>query len=303
MLRVYCVNTKMKPNNIYNKDCLLGVNKIPNSRIHCIISDIPYGINFDTWDVKHDNTNSALLNKSPANRNNQLFSSRGKPINGWSQADKLIANQYQEFCQSFALDWFRVLKPGATAFVFSSRRYLARVILAFEEVGFNVRDILAFIKPKAPFKAQRVSEVLKRRKYSNYKKYEKYRLGNLAPLFEPIIWFHKPYKQGTTLVDNFLEHGIGVFNSIPLAKGISYRNSNVLKVEYDKDDYGLHPTQKPLKLCKFLIALVTQKNQIVLDPFAGSGTTLLAAKELGRKYIGFELNKEYYKVACERVEK
>ena len=52
---------------------------------------------------------------------------------------------------------------------------------------------------------------------------------------------------------------------------------------------------------KALIELVTQERQVVLDPFAGSGTTLLAAKELRRKYIGFEMEDEFFENAIKRL--
>jgi len=62
-----------------------------------------------------------------------------------------------------------------------------------------------------------------------------------------------------------------------------------------------HPTVKPIALMEYLINMVTREGQIVLDPFAGSGSTLIAAKKLGRKYIGIELEPEYVKIAEARL--
>jgi DNA modification methylase len=64
---------------------------------------------------------------------------------------------------------------------------------------------------------------------------------------------------------------------------------------------NVHPTVKPLQLMSYLITLGSQPNDLILDPFVGSGTTCLAAKMLGRKYIGIELNSEYVKIAETRV--
>lgn len=61
-----------------------------------------------------------------------------------------------------------------------------------------------------------------------------------------------------------------------------------------------HPTQKPVKLYKSLIARTP--GDIILDPFMGSGTTMLAAKALGRKSIGIEISEEYCELACKRLE-
>ena len=52
---------------------------------------------------------------------------------------------------------------------------------------------------------------------------------------------------------------------------------------------------------KALIELTTQENQIVLDPFSGSGTTLVAANELNRHYLGFEIDKDYYNTSLNRL--
>ena len=71
------------------------------------------------------------------------------------------------------------------------------------------------------------------------------------------------------------------------------------KSEKGKDNN--HPTVKPVKLMEYLITLVTPQNGIVLDPFMGSGSTGVAAKELGFDFIGIELNEEYLEIAERRI--
>ena len=68
----------------------------------------------------------------------------------------------------------------------------------------------------------------------------------------------------------------------------------------DKDLYN-HPTIKPLDLVKRHILHSTQPNDIVLDCFCGSGTTCVACKETGRRYIGMEIDKDYWKIANDRL--
>jgi len=62
-----------------------------------------------------------------------------------------------------------------------------------------------------------------------------------------------------------------------------------------------HPTVKPLSLMQYLIRLVTPPNGTVLDPFAGSGSTLVAAVREQFKYVGIELNEEYIEIAKKRL--
>lgn len=125
-------------------------------------------------------------------------------------------------------------------------------------------------------------------------------MGNLRPVFEPILWLTKPYKQGGTIADNMLKHGVGAYN-LEKWKTFSEKGDNYIEIPNLSSDRGLHPTQKPLVLMKALIELTTQENQIVLDPFSGSGTTLVAANELNRHYLGFEIDKNYYNTSLNRL--
>jgi len=67
------------------------------------------------------------------------------------------------------------------------------------------------------------------------------------------------------------------------------------------EDGNKHPTIKPISLMEYLVKLVTKENAIVLDPFAGSGSTLLACKNLNRNYIGIEMEPEYIEIIKARL--
>src|ERR1700685_4440850 len=93
-------------------DSRYELKSLPSDFAHLILSDIPYGIGAEDWDILHDNTNSALAGSSPGQEKaGAIFRRRGKPINGWSEADRAIPRQYYEWCASWASEWLRVLKP------------------------------------------------------------------------------------------------------------------------------------------------------------------------------------------------
>ena len=79
------------------------------------------------------------------------------------------------------------------------------------------------------------------------------------------------------------------------------RQSNILPFKKITEKERTHSNQKPLKLIQYLIHQSSKENDIVLDCFMGSGTTGVAAKSLKRNFIGIELDKEYYKIACQRI--
>jgi len=92
-------------------------------------------------------------------------------------------------------------------------------------------------------------------------------------------------------------------------KGLSLNGGYELKSKYylsainqrDKELFS-HPTIKPLDLVKRHILHSTHQNDVILDPFIGSGTTAVACKELNRNYIGIEIYPKWYKVAVDRLE-
>lgn len=295
--------------NIILGNSIEVVKNIPEETVHAIISDIPYGIGCDDWDVLHNNTNTAYGGASSAQiEAGGLFKRRGKPLNGWSEADKKIPKEYQDWCSLWAGDWLRILKPGGSCFIFAGRRFAHRCIIALEDAGFTFKDMLSWEKDSAPHRAQRLSAIYERRNDEiSEKRWLGWRVANLRPLFEPILWFQKPYRTGGTLADNVLENGVGAWNEAALQRYNVQMNaqavfSNIIKVHTTSDDHGMHIAQKPLELMELLVSLVTTEGQVVLDPFAGSGTTCLAAKRLNRHYIGIEIDPENVVIATKRLE-
>lgn len=85
----------------------------------------------------------------------------------------------------------------------------------------------------------------------------------------------------------FNNNGKMVFNAIPYP-----RDTETIKV---------HPTQKSVPLLRYLIELFTDKGDVVIDPCAGSGSSLLASAQCGRRAYGFEIKKDFYKLANEKI--
>jgi site-specific DNA-methyltransferase (adenine-specific) len=345
------------------------LDKIKNNSVHLFLSDIPYGINLDEWDVIHNNTNSALLGSSPAQKGSNAFKKRGKPINGWNKDDRDINKEYRKWVYKWAEMLFPIMKEGAPLFIFGGRRTISDAIVALEDVGFLVKDLLAWKKQNAHHRSQDIFKVLVKRgdeycltaeileKYKTTKGLSKYidelsdmldikfnsskellkqlkeidktlynkhrykiledalqdkeikeitekwkgwKLGNLAPIYEPIAWLFKPYNS-TTLTDNVLKNEVGAMN-LNVCKINGKSPTNILSFDFSKDeDSSLHEAQKPLALIQYLIKLTTQEGQTVLDAFMGSGTTVIAAEQLNRNYIGIEINEQYYKTAQKRL--
>ncbi len=123
-------------------------------------------------------------------------------------------------------------------------------------------------------------------------------------VFEIICWCKPnstPLCGGNYLIDKeyclYFRKGVKLNTTFETAKTFYLQNKNIK----DKKFYE-HPTIKPLNIIKNLIVNSSNKNDIVLDCFSGSGTTCVAAKQLDRQFIGIEIDPKYYKIAIERLE-
>lgn len=270
---------KIGPHLLYRGDCLKIIDNI-TQEIHCCLIDPPYGISYATWDVLHKNTNASLGKGGNKRKRN------GKPLNGWSQADKTIGKEYQHWVKQWATLLNNKLYPAASVVLFNSRRYLAFTQIAFERSGYYTQDLIAWIKPTAYFQAFRPI------KNSNI------RIGNLAPKYEPILWLKKRYKG--TLKKQIELNNVGGLNTDTWHRLIgSYDN-----IIYAKPiNHRYHANQKDIFSLTALLYLICRKHQTVLDPFMGSGSTGVACIKTGRKFIGIENDKQSFRIAVRRIKR
>lgn len=124
---------------------------------------------------------------------------------------------------------------------------------------------------------------------------------NLAPSYEPIIMARKKFKG--SLASNIIKNNVGGLN-IEYCKEITeIFPSNILTFDKaNRDDFNTHPMVKPVDLLEYLINMTTRSGSIVLDPFMGSGSTIIACLKTQRKYIGIEREKEYFDISKRRME-
>lgn len=97
-------------------------------------------------------------------------------------------------------------------------------------------------------------------------------------------------------------HNGGNFGKSGNSNMQEFTNYPRLTLSFDYDADKVHPTQKPVALMEYLIRTYTNEGEVVLDNTMGSGTTCLAAKNTGRRYIGIEQDEAYFRIAQQRVE-
>jgi site-specific DNA-methyltransferase (adenine-specific) len=88
-----------------------------------------------------------------------------------------------------------------------------------------------------------------------------------------------------------------------VARMINYMYNGMLQDDTKNKDIRFHPTQKPTQMWVQILLLYTKENDLILDPFAGSQSLRIACHKTNRRYIGFEINKDYYDKGCKWFEK
>lgn len=184
--------------------------------------------------------------------------------------------EYEKWCEEWGTELFRITKPGALVLVFNSTRTVAQVQVALENVGFYARDIIVWRRQSGIPKGLNVSKKLEKMGYDYPEKWEGWH-SCLRNEWEAICVVQKP------LINNYIntlkETGVGLFK----AKSESGFQSNIIEnISRDGlEEYNIHCTVKPLELIEKLVDLImpVSDNNILIDPFLGSGTTAVACKK------------------------
>lgn len=160
---------------------------------------------------------------------------------------------------------FDILKDGGSLIVFNDFKKVSDIITISTRAGFEFKDVIVWEK----------TNPMPRNRDRRY-----------VPSLELMIWLVKKKKNKWT------------FNR----QNDSYQ-SPVMR--YPSESGGAfkryHPTQKPVKLIENIIKIHSNEDEIILDPFMGSGTTAISALNTNRKYIGFEIDKTYYNTLSVRI--
>ncbi len=297
-------------NKIICSDTLELLPKIEDNSIDVVLTDPPYFLDKldDSWNYEEVSSqkNQYTIKSLPAGM--KFDRDQGKKFYKW----------YLKISEEI----FRVLKPGGFFFSFSSPRLYHRMASAIDDAGFEIRDTFMWLYTQNQAKAMSVNHFIKKMnvdeeiKEEIKEKLDGWKTPQIKSCFEPIAMAQKPTDQ--TYLNNILKHEVGMFNT-NVKIGENMYPANVFTVDNinalidktfllpkptkkEKGDYNDHKTVKPLAICEYLIKLSAfSENAVILDPFVGSGTTALAAKKLGKNYIGIDANKKYVKISERRL--
>jgi len=188
--------------------------------------------------------------------------------------DTIFHNEWISACR-------RVLKPEGTIWISGTYHSIYQCGYILQKNNFHILNDITWFKPNAS--------------------------PNLSCRFftashETIIWARKEKKAKHTF--NYDEMKNGLFPEDKLKKENTQMRSvwSITSPKNGEKEYGKHPTQKPLDLLKRIVLASTNENDIVLDPFCGSGTTGVACRCLkNRSFIGIEIDKKYCDLAKNRL--
>jgi len=299
-------------NKIFHSDALEFLPKLGDNSIDLVLTDPPYFL--DKLDEKW--SPEVVSNKK------NLYTVKSLPAG--MKFDKEQGENLYKWFLKISKEIFRILKPGGFFLSFSSPRLYHRMATAMDDSGFLIKDCFLWIYTQNQAKAMSLDHFIQKAPFSEQqkkkikKKFKNWKTPQIKSCFEPIAVAQKP--TDGTFLSNMIKHEVGLVNT-NVKVGDNMFPSNILTTEpinaimdryflvpkptkKEKGFLNNHLTVKPLSLCEQLIRLITfSKDSVVLDPFIGSGTTVVAAKNLKRQFIGCDINQEYVKIAQGRLQK
>jgi site-specific DNA-methyltransferase (adenine-specific) len=297
---------------IINSDCMVELEKIPDNSIDCVITDPPYFIdkldnNWSCSDIKNDTKNSHITHLPKG-----------------MKFDKMQVKNLYDYYLKLSELLFRKMKPGGYFLSFSSPRLYHAIAMSCDIAGFEIRDMINWVYTQSMPKGMSVLHVIDKMQISEEEKdglkyeYANYKTPQIRSCFEPICVAMKPIGK-STFIQNELNFKTGLLD---FSQKVGINNdrvpANIITTEvmdnnYDKNFLiskptkkekgakNIHITVKPVILIEHLIKIFSKENALVVDPFLGSGTTAVACKNVNRKCIGIELNKEYFDICKSRI--
>ena len=194
----------------------------------------------------------------------------------WDQFESY--KKYDEFTISWLKECKRILKKNGALWVIGSYHNIFRLGTTIQNLGFWILNDVIWNKnnPMPNFRGTRFTNAHETLIWSSKDKKSKYTFN---------------YQSLKCLNDDLQMRSDWTF---PICSG---------KERLKKNGKKVHSTQKPEALLHRIILSTTNKDDVILDPFLGTGTTAVVAKKLGRKYFGIEKDKKYFKAANERINK
>ena len=267
---------------------------LPDNSISLIVTDPPYFLDGmdDQWD------HGALVRRK---RGHGVVKSL--PVG--MKFDRSQGPRLQEFMRPIAREWLRIIRPGGFVLCFSQNRLVHHAAMAIESAGFEIRDMLAW-RYEGQAKAFSQEHFIRKRKIPQKEKDRLIaKLGGrktpqLKPQCELIVMAQAP--RDGTFVDNWDRWETGLIDpSMPVIEPNRFPGT-VIPARKPRERFG-HLTAKPVDLLCHLIRIFSSGDAVVFDPFAGSGSTGVAARKEGRRFIGIEIDAEMARSAEKRIER
>ncbi|MFA5433729.1 MAG: site-specific DNA-methyltransferase [Candidatus Paceibacterota bacterium] len=206
-----------------------------------------------------------------------------------SYGDSLEFQEYLDWCEKWISEMVRVTKPTGSIFLHNIPKWLTYYATYLNKFA-NFKHWISWDAPTAP-----MGKSLQPAHYGILF-YTKEAKGS------KIYELRHPHKRDRKQGYLWKDYGGKKDQLHPFGPLVSDVWTDIHRIKHNtKRDP--HPCQLPIHLMDRLILMTTDENDIVLDPFSGTGTTAIAAKRLGRKYIGFELDKKYVEISQQKLER